>query len=112
MTDVNNEELSKPILIEDLGMIFATESSKTKVRFGLYKCGFCGTEFKTNTYNINNGHNKSCGCYHKRRVKESNKTHGLGSTRLYKIWSTLKDRVLNPKNKRYSRRFKRHRKFY
>ena len=42
MTNENNEDLPKPILLEDLGMMFATESSKKKVRFGLYKCGFCG----------------------------------------------------------------------
>ena len=41
MTDVNNEELSKPILIEDLGMMFPNENSKKKVRYGIYKCGFC-----------------------------------------------------------------------
>ena len=40
----------KPILIEDLGMIFATENSKRKVRFGLYKCGLCGEEFRTEIY--------------------------------------------------------------
>ena len=42
----------KPILIEDLGMIFATENSKNKVRFGLYKCGYCDKEFKTQTSSI------------------------------------------------------------
>ena len=98
---MEKEELSKPILIEDLGMMFPTEKSKNKVRFGIYKCGFCGTEFKTNTYDINNGHNKSCGCYHKRRVKESNKTHGLGYTKLYKIWTSMKNRVFNVKNTKY-----------
>ena len=96
------EELPEPILIEDLGMMFATENSKQKRRYGIYKCGFCGNEFKTNTYDINNGNTQSCGCYHKRRASESHKTHGLGSTRLYQAWSSIKNRVLNPKNKRYS----------
>jgi hypothetical protein len=40
-------ELPKPILIKDLDMIFPKENSKHKRRFGIYKCGFCGTEFKT-----------------------------------------------------------------
>ena len=95
MTNENNEDLPKPLLIEDLGMMFHTESSKTKVRFGLYKCGFCGTEFKTNTYAIIQGKTKSCGCYQKRRTSETNKTHGLGYTRLYNIWASIKDRTLN-----------------
>jgi hypothetical protein len=65
------EQLPKPFLIEDLGMIFTTEKSKRKTKFGVYKCGFCGTEFKANTYGINSGHTKSCGCYRKRRASES-----------------------------------------
>ena len=102
MTNENNEELSKPILIEDLGMIFATENSKHKVRFGIYKCGLCGTNFKANTYDINGGYIKSCGCYNKRRIKEANKTHGLGGTRLYTVWRDIKRRTLNPKHKNYN----------
>ncbi len=98
----DKEELPKPILIEDLGMRFPTEGSKGKSRFGIYKCGFCGTNFKANTYDINRGDIKSCGCYNKRRTSETHKTHGLRSTRLYSIWSKLKGRVLNPKNKDYN----------
>ena len=102
MTNENKEDYPKPILIEDLGMMFHTESSKTKVRFGLYKCGFCGTDFKANTNDINNGHSKSCGCYQKRRTSETNKTHGLGYTKLYKIWTSMKNRVFNVKHKNYN----------
>ena len=97
----NKEELPKPILIGDLGMMYATEKSKDKHRFGIYKCGLCGNNFRADTYDINRLYIKSCGCYHKRRASETNKTHGLGYTRLYIIWSTLKGRVLNPKNKAY-----------
>ena len=73
MTDENTGDLPKPILIEDLGMMFHTESSKQKKRFGIYKCGFCGTNFKANTYDINRGDIKCCGCYHKRRNSETHK---------------------------------------
>ena len=57
------EDLFKPILLEDLGMLYVNENSKSKVRFGLYKCGFCGEEFRTQIYNVKNGNTKSCGCY-------------------------------------------------
>jgi hypothetical protein len=97
------EELPEPILVEDLGTMFATENSKKKRRFGIYKCGFCGTEFKANTYAINNGHSKSCGCYHKKIKSEGmNRKHNLSNTRLYNTWSKLKNRVLNPKDKQYN----------
>ena len=95
------EDYPKPILIEDLGRMYPTEGSKHKRRYGLYKCGFCGAEFKTSLYSVKKGDTKSCGCYNKRRVSESNKTHGLKSTRLYRIWGAIKGRVLNPKNKSY-----------
>ena len=95
------EDLPPLILLEDLGMMFPTEGSKRKTKFGVYKCGFCETNFKANTYDINRGYIKSCGCYQKRRVRESSKTHGLRNSRLYGIWLKLKYRVLNPKNKNY-----------
>ena len=68
----DKEELPKPILIEDLGMMFPTENSNRKYRFGIYKCGFCGTKFKASTGNIKNKLTKSCGCHRKRRIKEAN----------------------------------------
>ena len=102
MTFENTEDLSKPTLIEDLGMIFTTESSKQKRRYGIYKCGFCGEEFRTQIFRVKSGHTKSCGCYRKRRVSETQKTHGLGYTRLYNIWGNIKSRILNSKNKNYT----------
>ena len=95
------KELPKPILIEDLGTMYPTENSKCKSRFGIYKCGFCGNNFKSYTYGIKSGHTKSCGCYKKRITVELNKTHGLGATRLYKIWGDIKRRTLNLKYKNY-----------
>ena len=100
----NNSEnriLEKITFIEDLGMIFANENSKQKRRYGIYKCGFCGNEFKAQVQHINSGATKSCGCYQKRRTSESHKTHGLGSTRLYPIWASIKKRTLNLKTVDY-----------
>ena len=99
---MDKEEMPKPILLEDLGMLYPTEKSKTKERFGVYKCGFCGTKFKTLINSVKRKHTKSCGCYHKRRVKESSITHGLRNTRLYNIWADIKNRTLNPKYKHYN----------
>ena len=98
---MRNEDLPKPLLIEDLGRIFPTKNSKQKTRFGIYKCGFCGTKFRADTYNIKNGSTKSCGCYRKRRASETQKTHGLQNTRIYNIWTCMKNRVFNVKYKRY-----------
>ena len=102
MIDVNKEDYPKPILIEDLGRIFATEKSKQKRRYGIYKCGFCGNEFKAQVQHITSGNIKSCGCYNKRRLSETHKTHGLTYTRLYNTWKGIKKRTLNPKDKAYT----------
>ena len=92
----------KPILIEDLGMIFATEDSKQKRRYGIYKCGFCGGEFRARTSLVKTGNTKSCGCYKVKRIRERTTKHGLGATRLYNIWNNIKNRTLNPKHRQYS----------
>ncbi len=93
----------KPILIEDLGMMFPTEKSKRKCRFGIYKCGFCGNEFKKPVQYINSGDTKSCGCYGKKILSEgTNRKHNLRDTKLYSVWASIKGRTLNPKNKLYN----------
>ncbi len=104
MKENNNENrtLEEITFIKDLGMMYPTENSKYKHRYGLYKCGFCGNEFKSIINDVKRGNTKSCGCYQKRRTSESQKTHGLGYTRLYNILKKIKDRVLNPKNKQYN----------
>ena len=95
------EDLLKPILIEDLGYLYPNENSKQKRRFGTYKCGFCGEEFRTQIIRVKSGETKSCGCYSKRRASETHKTHGFGYTRLYAVWVEIKNRTLNPKHKNY-----------
>ena len=95
------EVLKKPTLVEDLGMMFATESSKQKRKFGIYECPFCGNHFKTTTGDTKRGNTKSCGCYQKSQSAKSKTTHGEHKTRLYKIWEDMKRRTLNPKHKAY-----------
>ena len=98
MKKVLDEDYPKPIWIKNLGLMYPTEKSRQKIRYGLYKCGFCGNEFKACIYAVNSGNTKSCGCYKKRRASELNKTHGLGYSRLCAVWASIKDRVLNPKH--------------
>ena len=64
---LENNQNKELMLIEDLGMLYPTEKSKNKARFGLFKC-FCGNEFKTQISDIKGGHTKSCGCFSKRKT--------------------------------------------
>ena len=100
MEELNEDyilEIPKLILIEDLGMMYPTKDSKYKSRFGIYKCGFCGTNFKANTNDINRGDTKSCGC-----KKFLSQPHNLSNTKLYVVWGHIKSRTLNPKHKSYN----------
>jgi len=90
---VSLEENKKPILLEDLGMMYATEKSKQKTRFGLYKCGYCGNEFKSCTYSVKAGLVKGCGCLSYK--------HTFYHHPLYVTWNNMVQRCYNPKNKRY-----------
>ena len=76
---------------------------KTEQRQGgeiLWRCVCdCGTTKLVRGSHLRNGKTMSCSCliYEKGR----NQTHGLRRTRLYDIWSNLKGRCDNPKNKCY-----------
>ena len=89
MTKENQKEI---ILLKDLGGRFATEKSKKKRRFGLYRC-YCGKEFEAQIQSINNSNTKSCGCL--------KNTHNLSNHRLYPIWNEMVQRCNNPKRKAY-----------
>ena len=95
------EELPEHILIENLGALYPTENSKKRVKYGIYKCGFCGNEFKAKAYMIKSKKVQSCGCYQRQKLIARNTTHGLNGTRIYNIGEGIKDRILKPKNKHY-----------
>lgn len=95
------EEDKNPILLKDLGMQYPTENSSQKYRFGLYKCGYCGKEFRANSYNIKNSKvMPSCGCQ-KYRPREKSTTHRLSKHRLYSTWVKMNHRCNNINNKDY-----------
>ena len=84
--------MNELILLEDLGMIYPTETSNKKRRYGLYKC-VCGNEFNSQIQDVKSGKTKSCGCL---KV-----THGLKSHRLYSVWKAMISRCTNQANKGY-----------
>ena len=86
------EEDNKPILLEDLGMMYATEKSKRKHRVGLYRCGYCGKEFSAKMHHIKGGQ-QSCGC-----IRSS---HRLTKHPLYETWNQMRQRCYNQKHKYY-----------
>lgn len=83
-----------PILIKDLGKRFPTTKSTYRVRYGLYKCKYCGREWEARISNINSGNTKSCGCTHLNENVQYNH-------RLYNTWNLMIQRCYNTKHPAY-----------
>ena len=98
MKNNQNKEL---VLLEDLGMQYASKASKQKRRYGLYKC-YCGNEFRTSTYEVNSRRIISCGCNRREKLIERSSVHKLCKHRLYNIWSNMISRCYKENHKRYS----------
>lgn len=79
-------------LIEDLGTLYAKETSKRKERFGIYECPICFEPFKTRTATVNNGTSTKCrSC----ATSLKNEKHGESRTDLYRKWSGMLGRCKN-----------------
>ncbi len=95
-------------LIKDLGIQKPKETSKFKVRFGMYECPLCFTINRHSTKDVKANKIKSCmKCASKNRTLK----HGDSHTKLHQIWLTARDRCRNKNNKNYSHYGKRGIKF-
>ena len=88
------EQDMTPVLLEDLGMLYATEESKRKSRFGLFECPYCGKEFKTVIASVKRGDVRGCGCL-------NGVNHGLSKNWFYSRWNAMIQRCYNPKHQAY-----------
>jgi len=61
----------------------------------------CGEYLIERGATLNNSSKQSCGCLHRENNRTRAVKHGESHTKLHNIWSTLKDRVLNPRCKEY-----------
>ena len=108
---LHKEMLSKAKLIDLTGQVYErltvikrvddyiSPSGSHQVQW-LCKCK-CGKEVIVTGNNLRKGNSKSCGCYNRELLPKINSTHNASNTRLYHIWTCMKDRCYNPKNKKY-----------
>lgn len=91
-------------LIKDLGLIYPTETSKSRRRYGIFECPICKKEVRTAIYHVENGNSTKC----KSCASKINKTtHNGKGTRLYGIWKDMKKRCYsNNKNSRCYKDYK------
>jgi len=95
--EIEIEKDMTPILVEDLGMLYPTKTSKKRRHYGIFKCQYCGKEFKSMPYSIRIGETKSCGCYNKTKDIK----HGLSYNRFYNTWTQMNQRCYNKKAHNY-----------
>lgn len=62
----------------------------------------CGTVRKVNSWKLVAGHSKSCGCLKVQLSLDRATKHGMHGSAEYLIWSALRDRCNNPRNKAYA----------
>ena len=65
----------------------------------------CGSVLCVSSSHLKSGHTKSCGYYRTDLIIQQgheNATHGMKRTRLYRIWSGIKDRCCNPLSAKYA----------
>ena len=63
----------------------------------------CGLPVIVGRKALVDGGQQSCGCEWRKNVKNAAVTHGMHHTREYHIWSSMKQRCLNPKSQVYER---------
>ena len=81
------------------------ETLKRGVSRWLCQCD-CGGQIVTSTNSLRRGATRSCGCLHRESAREQglkSATHGLTETRLYRVWSNMKTRCYNKRNRNYAR---------
>ena len=87
------DKFSRLIIIKEV-------EKRNKARFFLCKCD-CGTEKVIRMVQLTTGGTKSCGCYKRDHLINENYKHGHSRTKLYKVWTSIKQRCLNKKAQAY-----------
>lgn len=62
----------------------------------------CGNESNVYASELTSGRTSSCGCYQRDRASATFRSHGMTGTRIYRIWSNMRQRCENPKGDSYS----------
>lgn len=86
----------------ELTVLYECGKDKNKQVLWMCECS-CGNKTEVTSYRLNKGITRSCGCLrikaaveNSKNLGESNKTHGMSRTRIYKIHRGMKDRCLKP----------------
>jgi len=92
---------------QKFGRLLVTEKSNERNKSGNIKwhciCD-CGNKFIATGSSLKSGCTKSCGCLFldvAANKGKARKTHGMTDTKIYSVWSNMKNRCQNPKYRKY-----------
>ncbi len=63
----------------------------------------CGKTIISCSWNLRSGNTNSCGCLNSDEARKRFTTHNMSSSRLYVVWSAMKQRCYNPSHRAYKR---------
>ncbi len=89
---------------QTFGRLTVIEHAGSRDKKALWRCRCsCGQEAIVVGILLRNGHTKSCGCWRSDNWFIQKQTHGESHTRLYRIWSGMRNRCANANNHAFSR---------
>ena len=91
--DITGQKFGRLTIIEYLG-------TKGHDKYWLCLCE-CGKVIETSQYRLLSGKTKSCGCLRLELLKKNHIKHGKCGTRLYTVFTSMKQRCYNSKDKHY-----------
>lgn len=80
--------------------VISRADSKNNMTYWHCLCD-CGIEKDVLASHLTSGKIVSCGCLSAERIANLNRKHGMGNTRIYKIWCGMKTRCYNKNSKSY-----------
>lgn len=77
--------------------------SRSAAKNGYWNCLCdCGKTKAIEGSHLGNGHTRSCGCLHREKASQRFLIHGCRKTKLYDVWTSMKQRCLNERTRSYA----------
>jgi len=90
-------------MIEDLGLIYATDASRQRCHYALYECPLCGRILRDRVSRVKSTNKQNCGCKELTERAKNMTTHGLAYDTIYNVYKAMMSRCYNEKNTAYNR---------
>lgn len=99
--DLSGQRFGRLTVVERAGS-YVSPDKKQSHALWLCICD-CGNTSIVRAGMLRCGHIQSCGCLHREAFDKARTKHGKEGTRLYVVWSAMKQRCYNPSHKSYPR---------